>query len=501
MVASESLSSSSSSSSSAVSEEHLDLESVATDLHNYQIQAVNNELEEDALELVSLNKSVSKELSKIATLPPLADDDPYYDKFTELEKNLFVFIIGFTNFLSPLSNLAFTPAIPEIASDLNTTSQMINITNAIFNVFMAISPMMLTPLGPIYGKKIVLFSSTLGFVICTILTAVSVNLPMFFIFRALSAFSGTACFSVGGNIVGDIKRPKERGRALGWILIGTQLGPCFGPVMGGIIVTYTSWRVIFWVITGLAAFDCGLILICLKETSRIVIATELKKRTGKKFVFVKFNPFRVITAFKYINMIFAAMISMSLTYNMYGLLTPIRHVINPRFNLSTPLLGSLFYLAPGMGYMTGAFFGGYYADYMTKKWIDKRNGIRVPEDRLRATVICHGLLQPILGQTVTFTAVNAYCVDCLPHLKGDAIASNYVARYIGGGAISSATCLIQINNIGIGWTSTISAFVLWCGCLGGLLLIVFGAKLRERAVEKFEREKLRKSKDAGSPEK
>lgn len=50
----------------------------------------------------------------------------------------------------------------------------------------------------------------------------------------------------------DIYRPTERATAMGWFMSGTLIGPAIGPFIGGIIVTYTSWRVIFWVQTGLS---------------------------------------------------------------------------------------------------------------------------------------------------------------------------------------------------------------------------------------------------------
>jgi MFS family permease len=39
----------------------------------------------------------------------------------------------------------------------------------------------------------------------------------------------------------DMYRPTERATALGWFLSGTLIGPAFGPFIGGIIVTYTTW--------------------------------------------------------------------------------------------------------------------------------------------------------------------------------------------------------------------------------------------------------------------
>jgi MFS family permease len=78
---------------------------------------------------------------------------------------------------------------------------------------------------------------------------------------------------------------------------------------------------------------------------------------------------------------------------MYSFLTPIRYVLDPRFNLTTPLQAGLFYLVPGAGYLLGTFMGGRWADHTVKKWIRKR-GYRVPEDRLRSPLIFMGLVIP-----------------------------------------------------------------------------------------------------------
>lgn len=64
----------------------------------------------------------------------------------------------------------------------------------------------------------------------------------------------------------DIYRPTERGTATGWFLSGTLIGPAFGPFIGGLIVTYTSWRVIFWLQTGLASLATIGIYFLMPET-------------------------------------------------------------------------------------------------------------------------------------------------------------------------------------------------------------------------------------------
>jgi MFS family permease len=232
---------------------------------------------------------------------------------------------------------------------------------------------------------------------------------------------------------------------------------------------------------------------------------ELRHESKKDNIyFIPYNPLRVIIyIFRYPNLLLAAIVSMALHFNMYSLLTPIRYVVDPRFSLTEPIYGGLFYLAPGMGYIIGSFFGGKWSDYNVKKYMDKR-GYRVPEDRLISMVLAYGFVLPAtiliygwclekekggmavpiimmffggLAQTICFPSINTYCVESMPQLKGDAIAGNYVVRFIAA-AIGTAFVLDEIKEIGIGWTSTVSAAFLFCGFISCILLIRYGERLR-----------------------
>lgn len=428
-----------------------------------------------------------------------------YNRFTLLRKHLFVLVSSLSCLLSPLSSLAFLPAVSEIASEFDTTGTVINISNAVYLVVLAVSPCIMGPCGDIYGRRIVFIVCLLLFTMATVLTGVAQNLAMFYIFRSLTALFGTAFFSTAGSVVGDIYPPSQRGGAMGWILLGTQAGPAFGPCIGGIIVTYASWRVIFYFLAGFGAVVLALVVLLLKETSVSTRYKEQRAITGKKFFVVPFNPFRVVVALKYPNLLLAGFMSVSLHYNMYALLTPIRYVMNPRFHLTLPIYAGLFYLSPGMGYLVGSYFGGQWADRYVRKYMQKK-GRRVSEDRLRSELWAHGLVLPAttliygwclekdkggipvpvlmmfiggFAQTICFPSLNTYCVDSMPQLKGDALASNYTIRFVAG-AVATATVLQQINLIGVGWTSTIAALILFGGFASSFALVLYGEQMRTK---------------------
>jgi hypothetical protein len=103
----------------------------------------------------------------------------------------------------------------------------------------------------------------------------------------------------------DIFRPTERGKGTGWFLSGTLIGPAFGPFLGGLIVTYTSWRVIFWLQTGLAAVGTIGIYLLMPETIFHKRIDDLVGHSGHekgRALLSMLNPWRVLKLFEYPSM-------------------------------------------------------------------------------------------------------------------------------------------------------------------------------------------------------
>src|ERR1700761_5407606 len=113
-------------------------------------------------------------------------------------------------------------------------------------------------------------------------SALAPNLASFFIFRMLTAFQGTCFLIVGSTVIGDIYRPVERGTAYGWFLSGTLIGPALGPFIGGIIVTYASWREIFWLQAGLSGLGTVGVFFLIPETIHKKRSDELSGMTLKQ---------------------------------------------------------------------------------------------------------------------------------------------------------------------------------------------------------------------------
>lgn len=250
-------------------------------------------------------------------------------------------------------------------------------------------------MGQVYGRRWTQIFSAILFTAFSIGCALAPNLASYFIFRILTAFQGTSFLIIGSSCIGDIFRPTDRATALSWFFSGTLIGPALGPFLGGVIVTFRTWRDIFWLQTALAGVASILCIFCLPETTHYKRSVELKGlTTGEKAkkIWSWTNPWRVVSLYRFPNLAFVGLASSSLVWNMYSLLTPIRYVLNPRFHLTSPIQSGLFYIAPGCGYLLGTFFGGRWADRTVRIWIEKRGGQRVPEDRLKSCLPFLGIV-------------------------------------------------------------------------------------------------------------
>lgn len=311
---------------------------------------------------------------------------------------------------------------------------------------------------------------------------------------------------------------------MGWFMTGALVGPALGPFLGGIIVTYSSWRSIFWLQAALAGTGILGVFFLIPETTHHKKLDDLEgySRFQKfKAICSMVSPIKVLRLFRYWNLVLAAGGSSSLTWNMYTLLAPIRYVLNPRFNLESPLLSGLFYLAPGCGYLVGTFMGGHWADYTVKKWIKKR-GVRVPEDRLRSAVpfmvivsgcmlvygwsvekAVGGIPLPVIAmflqgvaQLFCFPSLNTYCLDVMPGHGAEVAAANFFVRYFAG-CVGTAVVLPAVQHIGVGWFSTLTAAFIIVSALGIMAAVRWGEGWREKMDDKLEwrKEEIRKQRE------
>lgn len=327
--------------------------------------------------------------------------------------------------------------------------------------------------------------------------------------RILQGIGSSAVLSVGAGTVGDIYRPTERANAMAWFYSGVLLGPALSPILAGMFTEYTAitWRATQYFMCGASALAFALLALCFPETSHPVLPHHAaQKARGKKFVLYVFNPLVSLGLLQYGNIVMATIASSFIMLQTYCVMVPLSVIFQERYNIHNVAVAGCVYLSVGVGTLIGSRIGGPLSDRTVLKYMKKR-GYRRPEDRLHATLLGAGLINPAsclvygwllwankggmapplvmlvingVGMNLSLTPLNTYLVDSSQKRSAEAIAVNNFWRYLFAAA-ASAFVLPMIEAIGPGWTMTFASAMAWVafGCI--VATMRFGEGWRESA--------------------
>src|SRR5271170_4778757 len=156
-------------------------------------------------------------------------------------------IVGCALFMEMLDSTVISTALPAMARSLHEDPIKLNlaITSYLLSlaVFIPISGWMADRFGArtVFRAAIVIF--TIGSVLC----GLSQSLPQLVAARIAQGFGGAMMVPVGRLIVLKTIPKSELVTAMSYLTVPAVLGPVVGPPIGGFIVTYYSWRWIFFI--------------------------------------------------------------------------------------------------------------------------------------------------------------------------------------------------------------------------------------------------------------
>lgn len=134
----------------------------------------------------------------------------------------------------------------QLAIDLNTDIDTLNISSALCFAFLAIGCIVLQPTAMKIGRRSVyILGSFLNFVGC-ILGGVQVNVQVYDVVNVLTGFGAAPVDSLVQISTTDIFFAHERGTRLSWFAFALGTGSYLGPVAAGWISVNQSWRWCFW---------------------------------------------------------------------------------------------------------------------------------------------------------------------------------------------------------------------------------------------------------------
>ncbi|KAL8348222.1 hypothetical protein RB598_001506 [Gaeumannomyces tritici] len=450
---------------------------------------------------------------------------PAYTVFSKSTKTWIIVMVSISSCISPMTANIYFPALNAISHDLGVSVGLINLTLTTYMIFQGLSPTIFGDFGDMAGRRPAFIIAFSIYVAANIGLALQDNYAALMALRCLQSAGSSGTLALGFAVVADVAVSSERGKYMGFVSAGIQLGPALSPVLGGVLSQYLSWRAIFW-FCGIFAFVWLIpYTLFIPETSRKVVGNGSIPAQGWNLTLVEYMRQRrhptaeentvqkrklyLPNPFKTLKVVLEKDLGLILMFNslLYILFMSVIATLSTEFariyKLSDLQIG-LCYLPYGVGCFAAAIAQGYVLDWNYRRiarkigfTIDRKLGddlSKFPIERARIQPIVPFLVLGLAGTigygwaldrevmiavplvliffvgiciNGAFSLFNTLLVDGYPDAPATAIAANNLIRCSVGAVVMS---LIEkmLSALGRGWCFTFLS--LFCAAFSPSLL-------------------------------
>jgi EmrB/QacA subfamily drug resistance transporter len=164
---------------------------------------------------------------------------------TSESRVLAVAIIG--TFMVILDQTIMNVALPHIMAVFNETTDRAQLVVSAYLMATAISTPAAAFLAQRFGIKKVYLWSQAGFLLGSVLCGIAWNTSSLIAFRVVQGLAGGLLNPLAMTFLFMNVPPEDRGTAMAIFGVPMMLAPAIGPTLGGYIVDYLNWRMVFYI--------------------------------------------------------------------------------------------------------------------------------------------------------------------------------------------------------------------------------------------------------------
>lgn len=169
--------------------------------------------------------------------------------------------LGSFSAISPLCTDIYTPSLPEVVTDLDTTAAGVQLTLTGFMLGLAVGQLIIGSLSDALGRRRLLLLGGFVCVLATLGCAVAPNITTFVGVRVLQGFTGAAGVVLARAIIADTADRTRAAQLLGALAAIVGIAPVAAPLLGAGLAHAFGWRGLF---VAIAVFMTAVTLVAVR---------------------------------------------------------------------------------------------------------------------------------------------------------------------------------------------------------------------------------------------
>eukprot|EP01094_Clydonella_sp_ATCC50884_P010272 TRINITY_DN1984_c0_g2_i1.p1 TRINITY_DN1984_c0_g2~~TRINITY_DN1984_c0_g2_i1.p1 ORF type:complete len:451 (-),score=136.17 TRINITY_DN1984_c0_g2_i1:332-1684(-) len=385
--------------------------------------------------------------------------------------------------LGPLIGAMYFPSIPDMQRNLHTSAQLGALTLSLYSLVSGIAPLIYGASSDQFGRK-PSYILALGLFCGACFMASGVwDIYSLLAIRMVMA-AGMAGFGVAATgMIADMFPAQGRGRALALSVLPALVAPIVGPVLGGALAEYASWRYCFFLMA-LASFPFVLLF--------AFVVPETRKPSRWRSMT---NPFRPLAFVLHPPIGLTALCRSLLFAAMYTMVWSVPIIIEEQGGSS--LEAGLLLLPYGVFTIVGSLMGGKATDKAAQRF--GHGGTLMPFLVSVAAVVVGGLVYGwtienfkaiaivascLVGWGLTFgrPGIYSFAIEEKPQEAGSVTSCLSTIKFL---TITVEVTLAPwlLDNVGIGWLMTLYCGVLALSALPAALIMTRNMERKQQPAE------------------
>ena len=179
---------------------------------------------------------------------------------------MFIAFLGGLLGISPLATDMYTPSLPSVVFEFNSSISYIQLTISLYLLSFAIGQIIWGPLSDTFGRKPIIIIATIIFLLSSLICIFAPNLEILIIARITQGFGASFGQILARSIIRDRYDSVTAPKIMAYSTMLMGCASIIGPNLGAAAVSYLNWRYIFVILTLYSILLLFITVFFLKET-------------------------------------------------------------------------------------------------------------------------------------------------------------------------------------------------------------------------------------------